>query len=183
MAENESLQAEPSVEPQAGDSTEPQGTEDKDWQAEYEKLLAQSRKWEERAKKNVAAAKELDEIKAQSMTDAERAQEATRRAEEAEAKIAEYERKAERESIISEVAESKQVDADILARMMGDTREEIEANADWIAAKLAEKHLYPSVADKGQQTPPKQKPEDIRAIKDPQERIHARARLIAQNRK
>lgn len=63
--------------PATGETTEPTtapatGTETVD-KAEYEKLLANSRKWEERAKANVDAAKELEKLREQSMTDQERA--------------------------------------------------------------------------------------------------------------
>lgn len=181
MAE-ETTQAVEEVTQDEGTATEPQGTEEKDWKAEYDKLLSQSRKWEERAKKNVAAAKELDEIKAQSMTDAERASAAEKRAEEAEAKVAEFERKAERASLIEEVAAEKGVDAEWLSRMEGNDREAIEGNAEFLAKKLKDAPIYPSVDDKGQTKPKQVSEKDIREIKDPAERIKARAELIAKNR-
>ena len=53
----------------AGD---PPGDE-KDWKAEYEKVLAESRKWEGRAKQTAPAAKELEKLKQESMTELERA--------------------------------------------------------------------------------------------------------------
>lgn len=164
-------------------TTEPQGAgEPTDWKAEYDKLLADSRKWERRAKDNAQKAKAYDELAAKSMTDAERADAATKRAEEAEAKIAEYERRAERAGIVSEVARQTGADAELLARMTGDTREEVEANAAWLAEKLADRRLYPSVSDKGQQHAPRMTDKDISAIKDPAERVKARARAIARNR-
>lgn len=168
---------------QEAGAREPQGTEEPtDWKAEYDKLLADSRKWERRAKDNAQKAKEYDALQEKSMTDAERADAATRRAEEAEAKVAEYERKAEREGIVAEVAKATGADAELLARMVGDTREDIEANAEWLAGRLADRRLYPSVSDKGQQGAPKASSKDIGAIKDPAERVRARAREIARNR-
>lgn len=156
MAENEQ-----GAQPTEPTATEPHGTEptepEKDWKAEYEKVLAQSRKWEQRSKDNAAKAKELDELKAATQTDAEKLADATKRAEEAEAKIAEYERAAERAEAIREVAAERGIDADILARMAGDTREEIEGNAEFIATKLSGAPIYPSVTDNGQKKAPSKK--------------------------
>ena len=45
---------------------------ERDWKAEYEKVLAQSRKWEQRAKENKDAAAKLTELEDASKTDAER---------------------------------------------------------------------------------------------------------------
>lgn len=137
----------------------PHGTEGTDPQPqtvsreEYDKLLAQSRKWEDRAKANAAAAKELDAIRAQSMTDAERLEAASKRAEQAEAELAAYRAKAERAGIVAEVAAKAGVDADWLGRMAGDTREEIAENAKWLKSRLAASPVYPSVADAGQAAP------------------------------
>ena len=130
---------------------------ERDWKAEYEKVLAQSRKWEQRSKENAAKAKELDELKAASQTDAEKLADAVKRAESAEAKLAEFERAAERAGIVAEVAAKTGVDADWLGRMAGDTAEEIQANADFLASKLSGAPIYPSVADNGQKKTPNKK--------------------------
>lgn len=55
-----------------GTATDPPETE-KDWRAEYEKLQRNSRKWEERAKVNADAARQLDELRKQTESDQERA--------------------------------------------------------------------------------------------------------------
>ena len=140
---------------------EPHGTEpapqDTVTRAEYEKLLAESRKWEARSKANAEAAKRLAELEDASKTDAEKLADATKRAEEAEAKVADYERRAERAGIVAEVAAEKGVDADWLGRMSGDTREDIEANASYIASKLNGSPIYPSVTDNGQKKAPSKK--------------------------
>lgn len=140
---------------------EPHGTEptepERDWKAEYEKVLAQSRKWEQRSKDNAAAAKELEALKDASKTDAEKLADANKRADKAEQRLAEYERAAERAAIVAEVAANKGVDAEWLGRMAGDDREAIEANADYIASKLSGAPIYPSVADNGASKPPQKK--------------------------
>lgn len=48
-------------------------TDTVDWKAEAEKYQALQRKWEDRAKVNANAAKELEQVKASSMTEQERA--------------------------------------------------------------------------------------------------------------
>lgn len=161
--------------------TEPHGTEpapDVVSREDYEKLLAQSRKWEDRAKANSAAAKRLAELEDASKTDAERLADATKRAEEAEAKVADYERKAERASIVREVAADKGVDAEWLSRMSGDTREDIEANADFLAEKVGGAPIYPSVTDSGNHRSAPITTEQIEAIKDPKERVMMRAQHL-----
>lgn len=134
---------------------------ERDWQAEYEKVLAQSRKWEQRSKENASKAKELDELKAASQTDAEKLADAVKRAESAEQKLAEYERAAERAGTVSEIAAKTGVDAEWLGRMAGDTAEEIQANADFIAQRLSNAPVYPSVTDNGpRKTPDKKSAQD-----------------------
>lgn len=63
----------PAEAPEASTPPEPARVEDRDWRAEYEKLQADSRKWEARAKSNADAAKELDKLRAQQMTETEKA--------------------------------------------------------------------------------------------------------------
>lgn len=157
---------------------------ERDWKAEYEKLLKHSRTWEDKAKRLADKAKKLDELEAQSMTDAERASAAEKRAAEAEAKVAEYERKAERDGIVAEVAADRGVDAEWLSRLAGDTREEVEANAEWLAKKLRAASVYPSVPDNGGAKAPTGKtPDEIDKIKDPMERLRARAEYASRNRR
>ena len=145
---------------------------------DYEKLLAESRKWESRAKENKEAAKRLAEMEDASKSDAEKLADATRRAESAEQKLAEYERERERAAIVAEVAADKGVDADWLSRMAGDGREAIEANADFIAGKLSGARVYPSVSDNGGAGSVPITREQIDAIKDPRERVLMRAQHI-----
>ena len=124
---------------------------------ERDKAVAESRKWEGRSKANAEAAKRLAELEDASKTDAEKMADAIKRAEEAEAKVADYERRAERAGIVAEVAAEKGVDAEWLSRMSGDTREDIEANASYIASKLNGSPIYPSVTDNGQKKAPSKK--------------------------
>lgn len=163
-------------------ATEPHGAAPADSatvpREDYEKLLAESRKWESRAKENKEAAKRLAEMEDASKTDAEKLADATKRAEDAEQRLAEYERKAERAAIVAEVAAAKGVDAEWLGRMVGDDRKAIEANADYIATKLSGAPIYPSVPDNGHSKAAPITREQIDAIKDPKERLRTRAQHI-----
>lgn len=155
-----------------------QGEQQRDWQADYEKLLEQSRKWEARSKANADKAKAYDEMRAKSMTDAERADEAAKRADAAEARLAEYERAEKTARLVAEVAAEKGVDAELLGRMSGDVRSEVEANADFIASRLSGSSIYPSVPDGGRSNAQQVTREQIEAIKDPRERVRMRAKHI-----
>ena len=182
MAENEQ-----GAQPTETAGREPHGAEqaesERDWKAEYEKAVAQSRKWEQRAKENKDAAARLADLEDASKTDAEKLEDAVRRAEDAEARLAEYERRAERDATVAEVAAAKGVDAELLSRMAGGTREEIEADADFIAARAAAAPIYPSVPDGGGGKGAAVTREQIDAIKDPAERVRMRARNIDLYRK
>lgn len=56
----------------------PAPAQETDWKAEAEKLTREARKWEDRAKQNHTAAKELETLRQQSMTETERAVAAAR---------------------------------------------------------------------------------------------------------
>lgn len=110
MAENNTQQTQPTE----GDQNEaPKATETVS-KEEYEKLLAQSRKWEQRSKDNAAKAKKYDELAAQSMTDAEKLDAASKRADEAEAKLAQYEAETQRAKDAADVSAETGVPANLL---------------------------------------------------------------------
>ena len=177
MAE-ETQGAQPIEQAETGAAQPTPAEPERDWKAEYEKVLAQSRKWEQRSKDNAAKAKELDELKAATQTDAEKLADAVKRAESAESKLAELERERERAAIVAEVAAAKGVDAEWLGRMVGDDRKAIEANADYIATKLSGAPIYPSVPDNGHSKAAPITREQIDAIKDPKERVRVRAQNL-----
>ena len=176
MAEEQGAQPAEQVEgaPNGTETAEPE----KDWKAEYERLLKHSRTWEDKAKRLKEKADRLDELEEASKTDAEKLDDATKRAESAEKKLAEYERRAERAAAVAEVAAAKGVDAEWLGRMSGDDRESIEANADYIASKLSGAPIYPSVPDNGGSKAAPITREQIDAIKDPRERVRVRAQHL-----
>ena len=81
---------------------------------ERDKAVAESRKWEGRSKSNSEKAKRYDELAAQSMNDAERADAEKARADEAEAKLAQYEADAQFAKDAAEVSEKYGVPASLL---------------------------------------------------------------------
>ncbi|MEW2011401.1 hypothetical protein AB0300_18220 [Microbacterium sp. NPDC078814] len=131
MAENEAPQG---AEPVEGEQA--QGT---DWKAE-------ARKWESRAKQNLAdakanegAAQRLAEIEEAQKTEAQKAQE---RLEAAEKRAAELELRAAR----AEVAATKGVPANLLS---GSTQEELEASADALLAFRGEQQQKLIIPNEG----------------------------------
>ncbi|OUN47321.1 hypothetical protein B5G20_04975 [Collinsella sp. An7] len=98
---------------------------------ERDKAIEQSRKWEGRSKSNADKAKRYDELAAQSMTDAEKLDAASKRAEEAEAKLAAYEAEAKRAKDAAEVSEATGVPASLLTET---DRKAMEAQAASILA-------------------------------------------------
>ena len=126
MAENEA--------PQGAEPVEGEQKQETDWKAE-------ARKWESRAKQNLAdakanegAAQRLAEIEEAQKTEAQKAQE---RLEAAEKRAAELELKATR----AEVAAAKGVPVSLLT---GSTQEELEASADALIAFRGEQKSAPS---------------------------------------
>ena len=139
MAENDA----PQGAPEAKDTPNPEAPakEDIDWKVE-------SRKWEQRAKDNLAAAKanedaakRLAEIEESQKTEAQKAQE---RFEAAEKRAAELELKATR----AEVAADKGVPVSLLS---GSTKEEIEASAEALIAFRGEQANGPVIPGQGNQ--------------------------------
>lgn len=98
---------------------------------ERDKAIEQSRKWEGRSKSNADKAKRYDELAAQSMTDAEKLDAASKRAEEAESKLAAYEAEAKRAKDAAEVSEATGVPASLLTET---DRKAMEAQAASIIA-------------------------------------------------
>lgn len=139
-------------------TAEPTATDDtateKDWQAEYEKLQRNSRKWETRAKENANAARELEELRRQTLTDQEKAV-----ADAAEAARAETLAKVGTQLVAAEVrvaTAGRSVDADALldgidpAKFLGDDgapdRDAIAAWIDRVAPAPTETNGTPATA-------------------------------------
>jgi len=103
---------------------------DKDWQAEATKWKALARKHEKAAKENADAARRLAEIEQTGKSEQERLAEARQAAEERATS-------AEREAARLRVAIRKGLTDVQARRLVGDTEEELEADADELLATFA----------------------------------------------
>lgn len=158
-------------------ATEPHGdeTEARDWKAEYEKLLEQSRKWEARSKSNAEKARAYDEA-AKAAADADgKLGDLADRAEKAEAELAAMRAERERAATVADVAKGANVPAELLSLMRGDTAEELQAAADALSGYVRSLSLYPEVPDGGAKRAPAVTKESISGIEDRAERMRARA--------
>lgn len=82
-----------------------------DWQAKYEAMRQHARDWEKQAKANKGAADELEKLKAEQMTEQEKA---IARAEQAEAQLAEMQAEQQRAADAAKVAKSAGVPVELL---------------------------------------------------------------------
>lgn len=100
-----------------------------DWKAKYEETKAAARKWEARAKENLDKAKKFDELEdsqkseIQKLTDAHQA---------AEARAA----KAEADALRYRIASRKGLSDVQAKRLLGETEEELEADAEELLASF-----------------------------------------------
>ena len=102
MAENDVTTTEPTEEPQGAET---------DWEAKYKEAVAQSRKWEERAKANKTKADKWDAYEQEGMSEAEKV---AKRAEAAEAELAQLKADAQRRTDAAEVSKAMGVPAALL---------------------------------------------------------------------
>ena len=130
-----------------------------------------------------AKAAKFDELEEANKSEVEKANDATAKAKaQAEGWKAKYEALAaekERAEQVARVAAEKGVDADMLARMEGD----VEANAEFLKAREEAKPKFGDMHDGGELPQAAQTLEDIRAIKNPAERVRARAEYLARHPK
>lgn len=115
---------------------------------------ARSRHWESRAKANKARADEKD------------------------AEIASLKAQLARQGAVADAAREKGVDAGLLARMAGDTPEEIAENADALLAWARQSQGYPEAPDDGAGRPAAVSREAILAERNPV----VRARLMGEHK-
>ena len=136
---------------------------------ERDKAVAESRKWEGRSKSNSEKARKYDELAAQSMSDAQRAEAAQKRADEAEARLAEYVADAQFAGDAAEVSEKYGVPASLLTER---DRKAMEAQAEAIVA-FATKQPSAQVFPKDGKRPgpaPKTKQEQFAELMAPLQR-------------
>lgn len=102
MAENDVTTTETAEEPQGAET---------DWEAKYKEAVAQSRKWEERAKANKEKADKWDAYEQEGMSEAEKV---AKRAEAAEAELAQLKADAQRRTDAAEVSKATGVPTSLL---------------------------------------------------------------------
>jgi len=127
-----------------GDAEDEEGDEEPpidSLQEEVKKWRGLSRKHERRAKENVEAAKRLKELEDADKTEIERA---TERAAEAEKKA----EAAERKALLYSVASRKGLTETQAKRLVGDTEEELEQDADELLASFKQEEDASSDTDK-----------------------------------
>lgn len=112
-----------------------QATETVDWQAKYEAMRQHARDWEKQAKANKGAADELEKLKAEQMTEQEKA---VQRAEKAEAQLAEMQAEQQRAADAAKVAKSAGVPIELLEFLPD--RETMERFAKTYAETLPDVH-------------------------------------------
>ena len=140
------------TEPNGVAATELNGKAEED--AEYWKN--RSRGWERQFKELKAERDELSDAKRQAVDEA-------KRADDAEAALS----AANRELAVLKAASQAGVDANLLAKMQGDTPDEIAQNAQMLADGIRAAQAYPVVEDKGNQKAGPMTLDDIDAIQLP----------------
>lgn len=132
-----------------------------DWEAKYVRMRGHARTWEKRT------------LEANALIDLLKADKAS-----LEQKLAALETAAARQALVETIASETGVNPQLLSRMIGDSEEEIRANAALLAKNQAQAK-YPVVPEPGNGggTPPA--PTDFNTITNPVDRVIARANAIA----
>ena len=112
-----------------------------DWQAKYEAMRQHAREWEKAAKANKGAADELEKLKAEQMTEQEKA---LARAEKAEKQLAELQAEQQRAEAVAEVSKATGVPTELLAFCAD--RDTMERFASVYAQTLPETHAAASTS-------------------------------------
>lgn len=124
----------------AQEGGQPQG-DAADWQAKYEAMRQHSRDWEKKAKENQGAADELEKLRAEQMTEQEKA---TARAEKAEAELAQMQAESQRIQAAQQTAEKEGVPLELL--MYVGSAEQMDDFAKALKKAMPEIHAAPKAA-------------------------------------
>jgi hypothetical protein len=151
-----------SQQPQAEPQGDADARQEPDYRALWEQAKADARKWEGRAKE--ANSKALDEANAR-LADVQA---------ERDALAAEKERR----EAVERVAGATGVPASVVGSLSGASEEELTRQAEGVrdAMSAVAGRAYPQTRDRGETQAKAITADDIRAIKDPHERILMRAR-------
>lgn len=133
--------------PTTTENPEPQGegNEPIDYEAKYHEAVAQSRKWEDRAKASFKDSEELKKLKESQMSDAEKT---AKRIAELEKENAAYKTAAQQREWKAKVSKETGVPAEVLR---GDSEEEIKAHAEALKALIHPAHKLPEIKDPARQ--------------------------------
>lgn len=131
MAEDDKSETKETVKPDKDET---------DWKARYEAEKEAARKWEKRAKENVDKARKYEELEESQKTELQKAADAQASA---EARAA----KAEADALRYRIASRKGLSDVQAKRLLGETEEELEADADELLASFR-------TEDTGSDTPP-----------------------------
>lgn len=126
-------------------SQEGQGGEPEpiDYKAKYEAMKSHSREWERKAKENQGAADELEKLKAENLSELEKAQQRAKAAEDETARL-----KADREraDAVSQVADEANVPVEFVSMLSGKDADEL---AGQVKRALEILPAYPARTDDG----------------------------------
>ena len=141
-------------------------------QEELRKAKENSRKWEERSKANAEKAKAYDASQEEAKTVEERL--AALERENTSLKASK-----ERADTVARVAKATGLEESLVSMLSGEDEESLTQQAEGLKSAIGSGRRYPTVGDQGGATPPKKlTEEDIAKIKNPAERVRARAELI-----
>lgn len=152
---------EPEDEQETTEETKTGSPASEDWEAKYQRMRGHARTWEKRT------------MEANALIDLLKADKAS-----LEQKLAQLEAATARQALMETIATETGVNPQILSRMIGDSEEEIRANAALLAENQPQAK-YPVVPEPGNggSTPPALT--DFNTITNPVDRVIARANAIA----
>lgn len=148
MAEEDQQPTEETTEPH-GEATEPEA----DWKAKYEEAVANSRKWEARAKRNSDKAKEFDALKQSQMSDADKLAEAQKALEEATKRADALKLEHDRLAWAKDAAKKAGITEGLARLLKGDTADEVMSAAELAKAEVTPKVVVPSDGNQPERAP------------------------------
>lgn len=120
-----------------------QEPEPTDWESKYKAAMAHSREWEKRAKENQGAADELEKLKADNLSELEKAKSEAQKAKDEAAKLKATQ---ERNEAISKVADAHKVPVEFVSMLSGANEDEL---TEQVKRALEVLPAYPTRTDDG----------------------------------
>jgi DNA repair exonuclease SbcCD ATPase subunit len=121
------------------DGTQNVDDQNTDWKAKYEQMRTHAREWESKAKANKDAADELEKLKAQNLSEQEKA---IARAEKAEAELQKLRASAERAEVYARIASKTKLPLEVVQTLNGEDEDALTQQANSL------KKLFPSYPDR-----------------------------------